>query len=56
MWHYKDQEKLMYVKGSDSSLSNSACQTLLEKEAESLKVMRSQWADEFLYLTNKATK
>ena len=46
----------MCEKQSDSSFSNSACQTLLEKEAESLKVMRSRWADEFLFLTEKATK
>ena len=46
----------MSEKESDSSFSNSACQTLLEKEAESLKVMRSGWADEFLYPTDKATK
>ena len=46
----------MSEKESDSSFSNSACQTLLEKEAESLKVMRSRWADESLYLTDKATK
>jgi len=53
---YEDREKLMCEKESDSSFSNSACQTLLEKEAESLKVMRSRWADEFLYPTDKATK
>ena len=53
---YEDREKLMSEKESDSSFSNSACQTLLEKEAESLKVMRSRWADEFLYPTDKATK
>ena len=53
---YEDREKLMCEKESDSSFSNSACQTLLEKEAESLKVMRSRWADESLYLTDKATK
>ena len=46
----------MSEKESDSSFSNSACQTLLEKEVESLKVMRSRWADEFLYPTDKATK
>ena len=53
---YEDREKLMSERESDSSFSNSACQTLLEKEAENLKMLRSRWADEFLYPTDKANK
>ena len=46
----------MSERESDSSFSNSACQTLLEKEAENLKMLRSRWADEFLYPTDKTNK
>ena len=40
---YEDREKLMTEKRSDSSLSHSACQTLLEKRAESLSSKRSRF-------------
>ena len=53
---YEDREKLMTEKESDSSFSHSACQMVLEKEAESLKVLRSRLADESLYQTDKAPK
>ena len=52
----KTAKNLMSEKESDSSFSKSACQTLLEKEAENLKVMRSRWADESLSPTDKAIK
>ena len=42
-------------KEPDYSFSHSACQIVLEKEAESLKVLRSRLADESLYQTDKAT-
>ena len=36
---YKDREKLVMEKKPDSSFSHSGCQIVLEKEAESLKVL-----------------
>ena len=46
----------MTEKESDSSFSHSACQIVLEKEAENLKVLHSRLADESLYHNDKATK
>ena len=37
---YEDREKLMMEKAPDSSFSHSACQIVVEKEAESLKMIR----------------
>ena len=45
---YEDRKKLMMEKEPDSSFSHSACQIVLEKEAESLKLKRSRLADTFL--------
>ena len=45
---YEDRKKLMVEKEPDSTLSHSDCQMLLEKEAESLKQIRSRWADKRL--------
>ena len=41
---YEDREKLMMEKEPDSSFSHYACQIVLEKEAESLKLTRSRLA------------
>ena len=49
---YEDREKLMTEKRSDSSLSHSACQTLIEKKAESLSSKRSRLADNGLPTNN----
>ena len=51
---YEDREKLMAEKRSDSSLSHSACQTLLEKKAASLKTKRSHFADNILSNNDKS--
>ena len=51
---YEDREKLMTEKRSDSSLSHSACQTLLEKKAASLKTKRSRLADNVLSNNDKS--
>ena len=40
----------------DSSFSHSACQVVLEKEAESLKMKRSHLADTILSLNDKTIK
>ena len=44
----------MTEKRSDSSLSHSACQTLLEKKAASLKTKRSRLADNVLSNNDKS--
>ena len=44
----------MTEKVSDSSLSHSACQTLLEKKAASLKTNRSRLADNVLSNNDKS--
>ena len=46
----------MTEKEPDSSFFHSACQIVLEKEAEGLKVLRSRWTDKSLYHNDKATK
>ena len=51
---YENREKLMTEKVSDSSLSHSACQTLLEKKAASLKTKRSRLADHILSHNDKS--
>ena len=51
---YENREKLMTEKVSDSSLSHSACQTLLEKKAASLKTKRSRLADNVLSHNDKS--
>ena len=42
---YEDRDKQMTEKRPDSSFSHSACQIVLEKEAENLKMKRSRLAD-----------
>ena len=42
---YEDREKLMMEREPDATFSHSACQIVLEKEAESLKNTRSRLAD-----------
>ena len=46
---YEDREKLMAKKESDSSSSHPEFQMVLEKEVESLKILRSRLADKFPY-------